>query len=120
MRTLLKRFETEDSAENDVETPRSPLTAFINQLSTLDEDELDKNLSGRVQEMLNLIGKLVQVYDTVSTQSRSVLEKIKSGESIGKRWLLPIRFIVFMGIQPVTLPRWDSASTVQFSIHTRV
>ncbi|OQV25346.1 E3 ubiquitin-protein ligase Bre1 [Hypsibius exemplaris] len=82
VRILLKRFETDEPTDGDSETPRSPLTSFINQLSTLDEEELDKNLSGRVQEMLNLIGKLVQVYDTVSNQSRSVLEKIKNGEAV--------------------------------------
>jgi hypothetical protein len=86
VRILLKRFETDESTEGEAENPRSPLTSFINQLSTLDEEELDKNLSGRAQEMLNLIAKLVQVYDGVSSQSRSILEKIKNGESIGKKW----------------------------------
>lgn len=80
---LLRRFENEDLTE-DAENPRSPLESLLLQLSTLDEEELDKTLSGRVQETRNLIGKLVQVYETVWNQSRTVLEKLKNGEDVGE------------------------------------
>ena len=83
-KTLLKRFDTDDSAENEsTEHPSSPVTAFVSILSTLDVDEQGKQLSGRAQDMQNLIAKLVQVYENVSSLSRATLEKIKNGESIG-------------------------------------
>ncbi|GAV03924.1 hypothetical protein RvY_14288 [Ramazzottius varieornatus] len=82
-KTLLKRFETDDTAENESsEHPSSPVTAFVSILSTLDVDEQGKQLSGRAQDMQNLVAKLVQMYENVSNQSRSTLEKIKNGESM--------------------------------------
>ncbi|XP_055327982.1 E3 ubiquitin-protein ligase Bre1-like [Paramacrobiotus metropolitanus] len=82
-RLLVKNFEDEHLKDSEAaENPLSPVESFVTQLSTLDEEELDKTMAGRVQETRNLISKLVQVYATVWNQSRSAMEKLKNAENV--------------------------------------
>ncbi|XP_013378606.1 E3 ubiquitin-protein ligase BRE1A-like isoform X2 [Lingula anatina] len=77
VRVLLERFDAETADEDERENQSEAVTSFLTQLSSWDKEELEQNLSQRVEFSKRAIGKLIQAYDRLLQRNEKLYHSIK-------------------------------------------
>jgi E3 ubiquitin-protein ligase BRE1 len=77
IRLLLQRFDTETTDELESRNESEVTTSFLAQLSTWDKEELEENLSNRVQISKRAVGKIIQVFDRLMQRNDKILLLVK-------------------------------------------